>query len=587
VTQGRSIWGVLGIAATADARDIRRAYARQLKSTHPEDNAAGFQELRAAYEHAMHLAAQAAAATTVVAEPAEQPEPQPVPVPTPVPPPTPAMEVDEELRQASESFSALELALRSPTADQAAENRALDRILKSPTLQRLDILQRVELGLAALLADRVPRTDHLLRAAVVQFDWHKREHESSLPMAARPILARLGDFEFVSSLKKIDDQNSRAYRRLTTETKPWRRWLTAHLAADHPELKMLQYLSHQHPNLFAQIPTETVEWWREFSRRPGPSRVLLNLGFIAAFLNSISYLGSHSGENHWVLRTFGVFALAMGVTALLMLAKLYLIDWPTTLLYRRWQGPPPVRIALGWLPYAIAAVFGALLTQSLGWVPWIFAAAAAVAAWWSIYASGPMPRFRWSRDLLEMRSIRALLLNLLFFAYLVLLSDPPRPEYSSALLVTMCLALLASAFGRPLQAHFYAKLPPKIRLVILCATMLVVLGLGALVLLFGARDELQPWFTALALAITMLRRTLRHTILIGGNLYAAAGVLVAGFIGSLAITTFLQLDGPVGEYGQSPQPRMLFVVLLLIGAIAAIGRELYETLRARTSGATA
>lgn len=50
------VWEILGLAPTADARAIKRAYAALLKKVHPEDDPEGFQRLREAYGEALELA---------------------------------------------------------------------------------------------------------------------------------------------------------------------------------------------------------------------------------------------------------------------------------------------------------------------------------------------------------------------------------------------------------------------------------------------------------------------------------------------------------------------------------------------------
>ena len=178
---------------------------------------------------------------------------------------------------------------------------------------------------------------------------------------------------------------------------------------------------------------------------------------------------------------------------------------------------------------------------------------------------------------MEVRAVRIVLLNLLFLIYLCVLSEQPGEKYSSALLVTMCLALFASAFGRPVQMHYYLQLAAKLRMKILIGAMLGVLGLGALVLLFAPSEAAKPWIIFLALVMTLLRRTLPYHLANGGNFYAVSGVFVGGVVASLLITAAFQLDGPRGEYNESPPQLMFFVVLLLLGSIGAIGREMYET----------
>lgn len=50
------LWRTLGIAPTRDEREIKRAYAAQLKLTRPDENPAGFQHLRACRDQALAIA---------------------------------------------------------------------------------------------------------------------------------------------------------------------------------------------------------------------------------------------------------------------------------------------------------------------------------------------------------------------------------------------------------------------------------------------------------------------------------------------------------------------------------------------------
>ncbi|WP_133492433.1 RDD family protein [Alcanivorax sp. 24] len=84
-------WHVLGLEATGDTRAIKRAYARLLKSTRPDEHPRQFQALHAAYKRALSLAEQHARAADAGPETAtgEQAERKPVATAAETLPPSP------------------------------------------------------------------------------------------------------------------------------------------------------------------------------------------------------------------------------------------------------------------------------------------------------------------------------------------------------------------------------------------------------------------------------------------------------------------------------------------------------------------
>ena len=82
---------LLGLRPDAEAADVKRAYARLLRTTRPDDDAEAFQRLHAAYKMALAHAnrkADASPATPINVPQAEAARPSPAPIATPVSPPT-------------------------------------------------------------------------------------------------------------------------------------------------------------------------------------------------------------------------------------------------------------------------------------------------------------------------------------------------------------------------------------------------------------------------------------------------------------------------------------------------------------------
>jgi len=110
-----SIWQILDIASTNDIAAIKKAYSKKLKQHHPEDDPAGYQRLREAYDTAIKLASRQAKQKAVpeLDDPApltipEHPEPfQPLQPIRPIQPVRPTPDIHEQTEQLIEKAVAI------------------------------------------------------------------------------------------------------------------------------------------------------------------------------------------------------------------------------------------------------------------------------------------------------------------------------------------------------------------------------------------------------------------------------------------------------------------------------------------------
>src|ERR1700722_16435804 len=180
MTVTEDMWGVLGTDPTADVMLIRRAYARRLKLTNPEDDAEAFARLRAAYDQALGQAQASARAagggalTGAKTRPAAQDQ---------SPPPAsestvqateqaPAMRAPNRSvsEQLQDTFRVLDEAIRSAAPDETRLHELFAASLASPVLDNVQTQLLFERTVAHWLLARRPASECLFGVAAARFD---------------------------------------------------------------------------------------------------------------------------------------------------------------------------------------------------------------------------------------------------------------------------------------------------------------------------------------------------------------------------------------------------------------------------------
>jgi TonB family protein len=270
-------WDILQLEQTRDRSEIRRAYARRLKDTNPEDDPTGFQALRAAYEQALFHADQAAywaneADSAPDTETWVAPEPSPAAEDYAPPPPisrseTPPPQFDVTGHWAD--VGVLDHALQADTAPQDLAAR-LAAILNSPAMDNIGVYAATETSLSQLLARRSPRSDPLLQTASDYFAWRQVSLHGDRSRERQFILERLGVLEQLEKLKDPTYTDHGAYLALMGPPPKKRTRREAALASSMRRLFRL--VQSEAPGLVNHFNPETRTWWRDYLNSEAPRR---------------------------------------------------------------------------------------------------------------------------------------------------------------------------------------------------------------------------------------------------------------------------------------------------------------------------
>jgi hypothetical protein len=512
------MWAILEMAPTEDRTAIRRAYARRLKLTNPEDNAIGFATLRTAYEAALAYAdASASEAYDNEDDPQDSDEDK-----SDWDEAAQTSQALEELAQVDLNASAKPSALMAEFAADYAEAQmrleaaldsatteaeclaALNAILFSPLLDKAEGVTAAETWLTLLIVDHRPHSDAVIKPVIAHFNWtianlRERELDAEQRAMRRWICRRGHDLSFLRAISRPDHEYHNVHHVLSQPPQPTT-WQSLYFPVASPKrfAAFLARVRRSQPTLLADLNADTVKQWDQRLSKP-------QLPLLAVWMSTIGAICLVIVAGSWFIFPADVsgqvtFLLGLPIAwAACHLALIYGYARPRLW----WKRQDRIRaipvLAYGWAPMSLVLLLLAPLPSSLATAS-VVVALSLFTAWWVVItgdAEGKSSHWPWFIRV----SFGELPLGLVCMLTAEYMMAQPVWQMMS---VWMALSFV-SCFGGPPLRRLWETLNPAVQRRALLATTAVCLA--AIVFLWlGYADDLLPWcFSAVAGPILLHR----------------------------------------------------------------------------------
>ncbi|HEX8216846.1 MAG TPA: hypothetical protein VF577_05210 [Allosphingosinicella sp.] len=268
-------WALLGIAPTDERRDVKRAYARVLKTIDADADPEAFKTLRDAYETALAWGTnvpewEMEESAWEEADPLSEIDFDGTGFATDFGfrawnwdrrwQPASPFEIDGRAGELARDLNAQLFGPDVP--DPANVARTGDALLDETETAPVDDAAAVEAWLVDAIASSSPRSDPLIEPALRHFGWGRIETEWRHESAVGGVLARREDLRFVAGCRRAISPYHRAFAELNGPPRSRVGLFELGLAGDVRDL--LRIVDEQHPTMVADFDPDSLAWWRDY-----------------------------------------------------------------------------------------------------------------------------------------------------------------------------------------------------------------------------------------------------------------------------------------------------------------------------------